>query len=102
MLLKRNRYSVVIAGDGSKAVSLAESESDIDLVLMDIDLGKGMDGTEAAKTILASRELPVVFLSSHTEPEVVEKTEGITSFGYIVKNSVESASQCQTVYHDRL
>jgi hypothetical protein len=33
---------------------------------------------------------PNCFLSSHTEPEVVEKTEGITSYGYIVKNSGET------------
>ena len=57
---------------------------------MDIDLGKGMDGTEAAEIILKDKDIPVVFLSSHTEPEVVEKTEGITSYGYIVKNSGET------------
>jgi PAS domain S-box-containing protein len=54
---------------------------------MDINLGEGIDGTEAAERILRIRDIPVVFLSSHTEPEVVEKTEGITSYGYIVKNS---------------
>ena len=34
--------------------------------------------------------LPIAFLSSHTEPEVVEKTVGITSYGYIVKNTGET------------
>lgn len=90
MLLERNGYSVIIAGSGAKALELTETDSDIDLVLMDIDLGRGMDGTETAKAILAKHDLPVVFLSSHTEPEVVEKTEGISSFGYIVKNSGET------------
>jgi PAS domain S-box-containing protein len=47
----------------------------------------GMSGTDAARRILADRDLPLIFLSSHTEPEIVEKTEGITSYGYIVKNS---------------
>lgn len=89
-VLERNGYSVLVAGNGHKAVSLAESESGIDLILMDIDLGRGMDGTEAAKAILGAHDLPLVFLSSHTEPEVVEKTEGITSFGYILKNSGET------------
>jgi len=54
---------------------------------MDIDLGVGMDGTECASRMLAERNVPVVFLSSHAEPEVVEKTEKITSYGYVVKNS---------------
>jgi len=36
---------------------------------------------------LSKNDIPVVFLSSHTEPEIVEKTERITSYGYVVKNS---------------
>jgi DNA-binding NarL/FixJ family response regulator len=56
---------------------------------MDINLGPGIDGTDAAQAILVEHDIPVLFLSSHTEPEVVEKTEGITSYGYIVKNSGE-------------
>ena len=47
----------------------------------------GIDGTEAATMILEECDVPLAFLSSHTEREVVEKTEGITSYGYIVKNS---------------
>ncbi len=54
---------------------------------MDVDLGTGWDGTETAERILAVQELPIVFLSSHTEPDIVEKTERITSYGYVVKNS---------------
>ena len=54
---------------------------------MDIDLGPGIDGTEAARQIREYRELPIVFLSSHTEPEIVERTEKITSYGYVVKSS---------------
>lgn len=57
---------------------------------MDIDLGKGIDGTDAAQIILQSREIPVVFFSNHTESEIVEKTEKITSYGYVVKNSGET------------
>ena len=49
-----------------------------------------MDGTQAAEIILKQRDLPLIFLSSHTNPEVVEKTEGITSYGYIVKSSVNT------------
>lgn len=80
-------YNVITAGSGEEAVSLACGDTTIDLILMDIDLGKGIDGTEAARQILECIDVPVVFLSSHTEPEVVEKTEKITSYGYVVKNS---------------
>lgn len=90
VLLERHGYRVVIASTGEKAVEIARTEPQLSIVLMDIDLGRGMSGTEAAERILADRDVPLAFLSSHTEPEVVEKTEGITSYGYIVKNSGET------------
>jgi len=107
-ILERNGYTVRIAYNGDAAVELATGSVEaasvgagptagavpaadpIDLILMDIDLGQGIDGTEAARLILAHREIPVVFLSSHTEREIVEKTEEISSYGYVVKHSGET------------
>ncbi len=89
-ILERNGYSVLIAPSGEKAIEAVTRRRDFGLILMDINLGEGMDGTEAAGAILRAIDAPLVFLSSHTEREVVEKTEDITSFGYIVKNSGET------------
>jgi PAS domain S-box-containing protein len=75
---------------GEDAVEIVETTPGIDLILMDINLGSGIDGTEAAEIILRKHDLPLIFLSSHTEREVVEKTEEITSYGYIVKTSGET------------
>ncbi len=89
-MLERHGYAVISVSSAQKAIA-AVTENLIDLILMDIDLGKNkMDGTEAAEIILQDRNIPVVFLSSHTEPEIVEKTEKITSYGYVVKNSGET------------
>ncbi|MBN1498678.1 MAG: PAS domain S-box protein [Spirochaetes bacterium] len=85
--LEKYGYEVIIANSGEKAVQITHDTSGINLILMDIDLGEGMDGTEAAAIILKDCDIPVVFYSSHTEPEIVEKTEKITSYGYVVKNS---------------
>ena len=85
--LTKYGYNVVICNTGEKAVAVFKEDDKIDLILMDIDLGPGMDGTEAAELILRDKDLPVVFLSSHTEPLIVEKTEKITSYGYVVKSS---------------
>jgi PAS domain S-box-containing protein len=87
LALEKYGYKVITANSGEKAVTAVEKMPVIDLVLMDINLGAGMDGTEAAAIILRQRDLPVVFLSSHMEPGVVAKTEKITSYGYVVKNS---------------
>ncbi len=86
--LKKEGYRVLLAASGKEAIEVIRSgKQAIDLILMDIDLGKGMDGTEAAQQILKIRDLPIVFHSMHTEREIVEKTEKITSYGYVVKNS---------------
>lgn len=85
--LEKYGYAVATATSGEQAVEELKRNQDIDLVLMDINLGAGIDGTEAAAIILKGRDIPIVFLSSHTEPEIVEKTEKITSYGYVVKNS---------------
>ncbi len=89
-MFRRRGFKVIIALSGEKAVELFKNGNDIDLILMDIDLGKGMDGTEAAEIILKDHDIPVVFLSSHTEIETVEKTDKITSYGYVVKNCGET------------
>ncbi len=87
-LLKIHGYNVIHVLNGEKAIeTVRHGIGKLDLILMDIDLGKGMDGTQAAGEILKKNDIPVVFLSSHTEKEVVEKTEKITSYGYVVKNS---------------
>jgi len=85
--LEKEGFSVITAYNGEEAVEYATRNTGIDLILMDIDLGAGMDGTRAAAIILKYIDIPVLFLSSHTEPEIVEKTEKITSYGYVVKNS---------------
>ncbi len=89
--LKRHGYNVVLASSGEKAIEAARTYPEIELILMDINLGKGkMDGTETAEVILSERDIPILFLSSYTQAEVVEKTENITSYGYVVKDSGET------------
>ncbi len=86
--LEAEGYSVIVTGDGEAAMEAVRTASPpVDLVLMDIDLGPGrMDGIRAAQAILEVRDVPVVFLSSHTERDIVARTEEISSYGYVVKD----------------
>jgi PAS domain S-box-containing protein len=88
-MLERHGYAVHVVHSGEDALSHVRSDPAIDLILMDIDLGSGIDGTEAAGRILADYDIPIVFLTSHTEPEFVERVKEITGYGYVVKNSGE-------------
>ncbi|HTO93466.1 MAG TPA: PAS domain S-box protein, partial [Bacteroidota bacterium] len=90
LILQREGYEVVRALNAERAIALVREEvPPVDLVLMDIDLGRGMDGGGAARTILALRDIPVIFLTSHTEKEIIERTAGITNYGYVLKTSGE-------------
>lgn len=86
-LLESYNYEVITASTGEKAITIIKENYTIELILMDINLGSGIDGIEATQEILKERNIPVLFLSGHIEPEIIEKTEQVTSYGYVVKNS---------------
>lgn len=88
-LLRRNGFTVETALNGEEAIARVHELPQIDLVLMDIDLGYGPDGTEAARRILKIREIPIVFLTGHAEREMVERVRNITRYGYVLKTSGE-------------
>jgi PAS domain S-box-containing protein len=86
--LESHKYQVTHVSSGEAAVKAVHKKLNyFSLILMDIDLGAGIDGTQAAEQILTLADVPIVFLSSHSEREIVQKTERITSYGYVVKNS---------------
>ena len=87
MKLKEYGYNVIHVQKGQKAIEAVKNGYNIDLILMDINLGEKLDGTEIAKRILENYDIPLLFLSSHTEREIVNKTEDITFYGYVVKDS---------------
>lgn len=84
--IKKFGYEVTVASSGEEAIDVACAQP-FNLILMDIDLGDGIDGTVAAEEILKCINLPILFHTSHTEEEYVERVKQITRYGYVVKNS---------------
>jgi two-component system, sensor histidine kinase PdtaS len=88
-LLRDNGFETITVSNGRGAVTAVQN-SEIDLVLVDIDVGSGaMSGRETAEKILEKKDLPIVFLTSHTEKTMVDKVKGITKYGYVLKNAGE-------------
>ncbi len=86
--LEKEGYKVLGALTGEKALDVfASASGTIDLVLMDIDLGTGMDGTETARKMLARFDVPLIFLSSHSEKDFLERAAQVPNYGYVFKNS---------------
>ncbi|MCX7787405.1 MAG: GAF domain-containing protein, partial [Spirochaetes bacterium] len=88
--LRKQGYEVFTVSNGMAAIRAVEQDPLLDLILMDIDLGQGMDGTEAAIRILKFRDIPILFLSGHNESEIVDRTYQIGAYGYILKNAGET------------
>ncbi|MBS3902293.1 MAG: diguanylate cyclase [Dethiobacter sp.] len=89
--LRRYGYQAEIALTGEEAVEkVCGGILSPDLVLMDIEMGVGIDGAQAAGLLLQHREIPIVFLSAYSEIEVTEKIRSVASYGYLLKGSGEN------------
>jgi len=80
-------YNVISVNSGEKAVKVCSENDNISLVLMDLDLGAGLSGPDAAKEILKNKNIPVVFLTAHSGQQMVESVSDIPHYGYVIKSS---------------
>lgn len=78
-------YTVIGSTDcGEEALELARDRHP-DLVLMDIMLAGRMDGVEAADKMRREFDLPVIFLTAHSDRVTLERAKRSEPFGYILK-----------------
>jgi len=83
--LERLGYSVFgTARSGVEAV-LALEERRPDLVLMDIKLGGRMDGIQTTATIRKRWNLPVIYLTSHSDDATLSRAKETGPHGYLLK-----------------
>ncbi|MBW2649397.1 MAG: diguanylate cyclase, partial [Deltaproteobacteria bacterium] len=83
--LQNMGYGVAaIVHSGEEAI-MKTAELRPDLVLMDIALGEGMDGIEAANLIHARYNIPVIYLSSNIAEGRMEQIKKTNPFGFIIK-----------------
>ncbi len=85
LYLENFGFSVLaIAASASDAITRAKTEKP-DLVLMDIRLGKGLDGIDAAEVIIDKIGIPVVYVTAHTDEETLERAKLSGPAGFINK-----------------
>jgi PAS domain S-box-containing protein len=78
-------YSVTgMATTGAVAVETV-SQTQPDIVLMDIKLKGNIDGIEAANRIRANFDIPVVYLTAFADDATLERAKLSESFGYLLK-----------------
>jgi len=83
--LRHAGYEVVgTASRGEEAVA-AVFDRRPHVVLMDILLGGDMDGIEAADRITTQANVPVIFLTAHSDRETLARAKVTAPFGYLLK-----------------
>jgi PAS domain S-box-containing protein len=72
------------ASEGKRAIELVEKHSP-DLVLMDIKLEGEMDGIQTAEAIGKTHDIPVIYLTAHSDATTLARAKVTGPSGYILK-----------------
>jgi len=72
------------AHSGAQAIEKAK-ELKPDLVLMDIRLGKGLDGIDSAEAIMKELNIPVIYVTAHNDEETLARAQLTNPYGFINK-----------------
>ena len=62
----------------------ADGAGAVDIILMDVRMPE-LDGVEAARHILAERQVPIVMVTAFAERDIVQQASEAGAFGYLVK-----------------
>ncbi|MGB9978179.1 response regulator [Methanobacterium sp.] len=83
--LKNLGFTVLpVISSGEEAVEKAY-EYKPDLILMDILLKGKINGIDAAKKIVGTLKIPIIYLTASTNREILERTKQIGRCSYITK-----------------
>ncbi|WP_342303759.1 response regulator [Methanolobus sp. ZRKC5] len=83
--LKKLGYQVSsVASSGKEAINKVEGFLP-NLVIMDIRLKGDMDGIQAAQIIKEKFNIPVIYLTAHSDDETLKRAKQTEPYGYILK-----------------
>jgi len=78
-------HIVVDTVESGPAAIAAATKLRPDLALIDIRLAKGTDGIDAGIEIRRNLDIPLVFITAHTDPATRKRANAVNPFGYVVK-----------------
>lgn len=85
LMLEELDYEVIgIATDHLEAESILKEDLP-DIALVDLMLRHGDDGIDLARSMKQNNELPIIFITSHSDKATVERAKEVHPEGYIVK-----------------
>jgi PAS domain S-box-containing protein len=88
--LETHGFTLFHVTTGEAALEVLKSKPRIALVLMDVRLGAGIDGIETATRILRELDVPIIFLTGHTDTATADQVRQIPSYGYLPADCPET------------
>ena len=83
--LTRSGFRVMGVCDTAEQAIKAADEFNPDLVPMDIRLKGKMDGIDAASRIYQRLQIPVIYLTAHSDQATLQRAKATVPFGYLLK-----------------
>ncbi len=73
-----------VAHSGADAIQIV-NETNPDLILMDIVLKGEIDGIETVTEIKKNNDIPVIYLTAHSEEKIMARAKYTEPYGYLIK-----------------
>jgi PAS domain S-box-containing protein len=73
-----------IATSGQKALDAVKTEIP-DIAIMDIRLGKGLNGIETATQLWKKYNIPIIYLTAHADAETISRAKVTEPYAYLIK-----------------
>lgn len=89
--LNENGYDIETVATGEEAVQRVLGDSQLDLILMDIELAGKMNGIDAAREIVTCIDIPIVFFTANISEGVINKIREIKAYGIVLKGVDKTA-----------
>ncbi len=92
--------NIEIAFNARKATELIELNT-YDVILMDINLGKGKDGIDVVQEIQKKKAVPVIYITGNSDNKTLSKAKTTLPGGFIVKpiNETDLRVQLELLLH---
>ncbi len=84
-ILEQYKIESVECYDNAKDALSKLKNTKYDIILMDINIKGAMDGIQLSREILRIDDIPIVFISAHSDNETFQEVLELSPFGFITK-----------------
>lgn len=83
--LQKHGYNIIALCDNAADAKEEIQRYKPDIIIIDISLQESSDGIELAKTIRSNYGIPFIYLTSHSDDDIISQAKLTEPYGYIVK-----------------